>query len=561
MPKSVEEKAREAYESEYGRTSDGKIIYVKDLYSGGFDEFLEIFRRDYNAEGGLIKRVKLRGGKDAAQSDFDAGPGEVSSDAGFDNTGKSQVTEINIGDAPTVFDINKVGDPSQNPKSINVRGGIDYTPSFASPPSFKDNIVSKGKSFVKFVSPFLVNAAFGTFVPSKVKKGIALFNLAKNLDTIQDMVTEDVLEEDVALTPDGREEFRFGSRGYQGSRSSSVDRGPSARDRAMGSGGKRKGGTNTRPGGGGNNKTKTKSTKGPSARDKAMGGGSKKKTGTNISSQNKKSDLGFQLAKLAALGLDVGPIAETPTTTIYSGTTSKNPFGGTKFFATPDLKTAKTYATTGPLRGSPFAGPVTGKVLSANVPTSQVKNLTKRGLTGTRELVLDPNIAKEVFTKGSGNIKGASNIGTKIAKAGFRAVPGVGTGISLADAASRFGKGDVIGGTLSVAGAVPGVGIPALGLQVGYDALKNKLGLKDGGQPKKIPIRSNKYGVKELDYRKSGGFVPIGVKEKADDVPAMLSKNEFVFTADAVRGAGNGSINKGAQKMYNLMKNLEARRV
>ena len=65
----------------------------------------------------------------------------------------------------------------------------------------------------------------------------------------------------------------------------------------------------------------------------------------------------------------------------------------------------------------------------------------------------------------------------------------------------------------------------------------------------------------ELDYRKSGGFVPIGVKEKADDVPAMLSKNEFVFTADAVRGAGNGSINKGAKKMYNLMKNLEARRV
>ena len=84
--------------------------------------------------------------------------------------------------------------------------------------------------------------------------------------------------------------------------------------------------------------------------------------------------------------------------------------------------------------------------------------------------------------------------------------------------------------------------------------------LKDGGQPKKIPIRSNKYGVKELDYRKSGGFVPIGIKEKADDVPAMLSKNEFVFTADAVRGAGGGSINKGAQRMYNLMKNLEARK-
>jgi len=53
--------------------------------------------------------------------------------------------------------------------------------------------------------------------------------------------------------------------------------------------------------------------------------------------------------------------------------------------------------------------------------------------------------------------------------------------------------------------------------------------------------------------------VPVGIKEKADDVPAMLSKNEFVFTADAVRGAGNGNIEKGAQRMYNTMKNLEKR--
>jgi len=74
------------------------------------------------------------------------------------------------------------------------------------------------------------------------------------------------------------------------------------------------------------------------------------------------------------------------------------------------------------------------------------------------------------------------------------------------------------------------------------------------GQP-----RVNKGGVTELDYRAKGGFVPVGIKEKADDVPAMLSKNEFVFTADAVRGAGNGSIEKGAQKMYDTMKNLERR--
>ena len=62
----------------------------------------------------------------------------------------------------------------------------------------------------------------------------------------------------------------------------------------------------------------------------------------------------------------------------------------------------------------------------------------------------------------------------------------------------------------------------------------------------------------ELDYRSSGGFIPMGGPEKADDVPAMLSKNEFVMTADAVRGLGNGDIESGAQQMYDLMNNLEA---
>ena len=83
-------------------------------------------------------------------------------------------------------------------------------------------------------------------------------------------------------------------------------------------------------------------------------------------------------------------------------------------------------------------------------------------------------------------------------------------------------------------------------------------GLAAGGMPTGI-MRTNKAGVIERDYRDKGGFVPVGIKEKADDVPAMLSKNEFVFTADAVRGAGNGSIEKGAQKMYDTMKKLEKR--
>ncbi len=66
-------------------------------------------------------------------------------------------------------------------------------------------------------------------------------------------------------------------------------------------------------------------------------------------------------------------------------------------------------------------------------------------------------------------------------------------------------------------------------------------------------------GGMEKDYRFTGGFVPIGEYERKDDVPARLSKNEFVFTADAVRAAGGGSIQKGAKRMYDTMKNLEAK--
>ena len=63
-------------------------------------------------------------------------------------------------------------------------------------------------------------------------------------------------------------------------------------------------------------------------------------------------------------------------------------------------------------------------------------------------------------------------------------------------------------------------------------------------------------GGNEMDLR-GGGFVPLGEYEKKDDVPARLSKNEFVFTADAVRAAGGGSVDRGADIMYKTMKNLE----
>ena len=94
-----------------------------------------------------------------------------------------------------------------------------------------------------------------------------------------------------------------------------------------------------------------------------------------------------------------------------------------------------------------------------------------------------------------------------------------------------------------------------VGRAFGSDELVEKASGIEG-----IPINVNSKGVKELDLRETGGFIPpVGVKEKADDIPAMLSNNEFVFTADAVRAAGGGNVNKGAQRLYDTMKQLESK--
>jgi hypothetical protein len=88
----------------------------------------------------------------------------------------------------------------------------------------------------------------------------------------------------------------------------------------------------------------------------------------------------------------------------------------------------------------------------------------------------------------------------------------------------------------------------------GYDLLRENL-----YKNKKADGGLMSLGGHEMDYRAAGGFVPIGQKERADDVPARLSKNEFVFTAKAVRNAGGGDIKEGAKRMYQIMRQLEAK--
>ena len=98
------------------------------------------------------------------------------------------------------------------------------------------------------------------------------------------------------------------------------------------------------------------------------------------------------------------------------------------------------------------------------------------------------------------------------------------------------------------------------------DAIKNIESREMMNQNKNMGGMMNGYNMggsvlpqgMEMDYRQ-GGFIPMGSKERADDVPARVSKNEFVMTADAVRAAGGGSVNQGAKRMYDLMNNLEAK--
>jgi hypothetical protein len=97
-----------------------------------------------------------------------------------------------------------------------------------------------------------------------------------------------------------------------------------------------------------------------------------------------------------------------------------------------------------------------------------------------------------------------------------------------------------------------GMGQPMMAANGGRMNYAEGGGIMDTEQAEMIDMGGN-----EKDYRDEGGFVAMGGEERADDVPARLSKNEFVFTADAVRNAGGGDIDRGSEVMQNLMDNLE----
>ena len=106
--------------------------------------------------------------------------------------------------------------------------------------------------------------------------------------------------------------------------------------------------------------------------------------------------------------------------------------------------------------------------------------------------------------------------------------------------------------------SVPGYGTPAGTNRFGYPSGGTRVNAAEGGiMDTEEASEMIDMGGQEKDYRETGGFVEMGGEERADDVPARLSKNEFVFTADAVRNAGGGDIDRGSEVMQNLMDNLE----
>jgi hypothetical protein len=194
--------------------------------------------------------------------------------------------------------------------------------------------------------------------------------------------------------------------------------------------------------------------------------------------------------------------------------------------------------------------------------------------------IMDLESARQMYGLGK-LVKKVTRTVKKIAKSplGKAAILGAGTYFGL----GQFGATKNLGklAKLGIAGAV--AGLPLLTQQeeeeeplyAGADIadprfimanpqrFQNIRLMAEGGSTEKEPVAKKTMplldmGGQEMDLRAEGGFVPIGRMEKADDVPARLSKNEFVFTADAVRNAGDGDVDKGAEVMYNMMKNLEA---
>ena len=181
---------------------------------------------------------------------------------------------------------------------------------------------------------------------------------------------------------------------------------------------------------------------------------------------------------------------------------------------------------------------------------------TIKGLAGPRSATglsgLGKLLTKIPGINTTGLLSGNVGVGAAISAASLLPLLGIGTGDETEDEAKQL-IADNTGLNFDELRPDGPLRFAANGglMRLGYQE-----GSKEPVAKETMPLLD--MGGKEMDLREDGGFVPIGRMEKADDVPARLSKNEFVFTAEAVRNAGDGDIDKGSEVMYNMMKNLES---
>jgi len=229
-----------------------------------------------------------------------------------------------------------------------------------------------------------------------------------------------------------------------------------------------------------------------------------------------------------------------------------------KIAKSPVGKAALLYAGTAGLGalGARFGTGVSGSGFGLFKPGNVLKNLgaTKSlflGVPGVDEFAGTPGLLRDLgLTKGGfGTIGGLTGKGALSAITATSLLPllGLGTGEEDEDEAQEILRGE---------------GLDLEAIRANPNQYLGRRFRAEGGSMKE-PVAKKTMPLldldgKEMDLRAEGGFVPIGRMEKADDVPARLSKNEFVFTADAVRNAGDGDVDKGAEVMYNMMKNLES---
>ena len=216
-----------------------------------------------------------------------------------------------------------------------------------------------------------------------------------------------------------------------------------------------------------------------------------------------------------------------------------SPLGEGGLFSSPQAEAATGIETVAPTEGvgglTPRPGVAGGETIAGLVPDQAAAAAAEKGFSFSKFFGADAkgkvDMARQFFNKLTPSQKLGLGVGTVSAALQY-----------LENRAIEKDKLDLtLGPQLGYMGDLRGTNPRFTMAKEG-----GIIGLANGGEP-----------AMEMDYR-GGGFIPVGAKERADDVPARLSKNEFVMTADAVRAAGGGSVDLGAQRMYDLMNKLEA---